>query len=123
MLLLATRFLVEIAGLVALGFIGATVPSETIARVGLGVGLPLALAIAWALVVAPKAGNDLPQRTRQIIGSTLLVGVAVALAITGLPGWGIALAAVTLADHALIVLLGLEDASATLGAIASEGGR
>lgn len=123
MLLLAIRFLVEIAGVIALGVIGATVPNEAALRVVLAICLPLALIVVWGLVVAPKADNTLPQRTRQLIGSALLVGVAVALALAGHPGWGIALAAAVTADHALIVLLGLEDPSATLGAFSLEGGR
>lgn len=123
MLLLAIRFLVEIAGVLGIAFVGATVPSEMIFRVVFGIGLPVALIVVWAMVVAPKADNDLPQRLRQVIGSLLLVGVGIALALAGQPGWGMALAAITLADHGLIALLGLEDPSATLGAMASEGGR
>jgi hypothetical protein len=123
MLLLAIRFLLELAGVAAIGFVGATVPASVLLRVGLGIGLPVALIVVWGLVVAPKADNPLPQRQRQIIGSVLLVGVGVALALAGHPEWGIGLAGTVIVNHALIVLLGLEDAGATLGALASEGGR
>ena len=120
MLLLAIRFLLELAGLAALGVIGASTPGGTLPRVVLGLGLPLALGIVWGLVVAPKARSGLSQRTRQGIGTALLVGVSLALALAGQPWWGIGLAVVVLADHALIVLLGLEDPAAALGAFAAE---
>lgn len=123
MLLLAIRFLAELAGIAALGFIGATVPSETVLRVVLGIGLPLALIVVWGLVVAPKAHNDLPQRVRQVIGTVLLVVVGVALALAGHPLWGIALAAVAIVDQLLVLALGLDDPAATLGSIGANGGR
>lgn len=123
MFLLVIRFAAEIAGLVALGFVGATVPSAPVLRIALGVGLPLALAVIWARVAAPKAHNPLPQRARQLVGTALLVAVGVILALAGQTGWGIGLAAIVLADQALLLALGLDDAAAAFGPVASEGAR
>jgi hypothetical protein len=108
MLLLAIRFLVELAGVAALAFVGATAPSDPVLRVVLGISAPLALVVIWALAVAPKADNPLPLRARELIGTGLLVLVAAALVVTGQPGWGIALAGVVLVDQALILATGAD---------------
>jgi len=121
MLLLAIRFLLELVGLGALAFVGATVPSETALRVVFGIGAPLGLAVVWALVAAPKADNPLPLRTRSLLGSALLVGVGLTLALAGQPAWGIGFAIAVIADQALIVLLGLDESTATIEALATKG--
>jgi hypothetical protein len=122
MIFLAIRFLAELAGVAALAVIGATVPDATAARIALGVGLPLALIVVWGLVAAPKARNGLSQRTRQLIGTALLAGVGVALALAGHPGWGIGLAVIVVADQALVLALGLDDPTAAFNSTASHGG-
>ena len=61
---LALRFLLELALLVALGVWGFTVGGGTITKVVLGIGAPLASAIAWGLFVAPKAPRRLDDPAR-----------------------------------------------------------
>ncbi len=114
MLILAIRFLAELAGVAALGFVGATVPGETPLRVALGIGAPLALIVVWAIIVAPNARNRLPLRVRSLIGTALLVAVGGLLTIAGQPAWGIALVAVVLVDEALSIALGLDHATALM---------
>ena len=121
MLLLAVRFLVELLGFGALALMGATAPSESVWRVVLGIGAPLAFAIAGGLGAAPKAQNGLSLRARSLIGTLLLVGVAVLVALTGQPGWGIAFAAVVVIDQALILAFNLDDVALTLAATAPGG--
>ena len=121
MLLLAIRFLVELLGLAGLAYWGATTPAETVPRIALGIGAPLALAVLWGLVMAPKARNPLPLRVRGLLGTALLVLVAGAVAAAGQPGWGIAFAVVVVVDQALILALGLDDFATTMGAVLPEG--
>lgn len=120
--LLAIRFLLELLGVGAIAYAGATVPAQPAWRFVLGIGAPLALVVIWSLVVAPRADNPIPLRARELIGTGLLVIVAAALAIAGQPGWGVALAAVAMVDQILIIALGVGSPAATLGATALEGG-
>lgn len=80
---LALRFLLELAGIVALWFVGwqasDVLPLRLLAAFG-GAGLLVAL---WAVVVAPKAANRIPQTTRMLIGTALLLGCAGVLALAG----------------------------------------
>jgi hypothetical protein len=105
-MLMATRFLAEVAGVAALAFVGATAPAETAGRIVLGIGAPVALVVLWALVVAPKAANPLPPLARELIGTALLVLVAGILGASGQPEWGIALAIAVLAGQWLVIVLG-----------------
>ncbi len=57
---LALRFIIEISGVVALGYWGFAVSSTTAVRIALGVGTPLVLVIVWAFIVAP--GHTTPSR-------------------------------------------------------------
>ena len=121
MLLLGIRFLVEILGLLALGYWGVMASSDTPWRIALAIGAPLALALAWALVVAPNADNRLPPRARELIGTGLLVLAAGALALAGQPGWAITLAVVVLVDQILILVLDVRGLAGAAGATASNG--
>jgi hypothetical protein len=122
LLLLASRFLVELVGVASLAYVGAVMPGEVPLRIALGIGLPLALIALWALVVAPQAANPIPRRVRELIGTALLVLVAGSLAVAGQPGWGTALAAVVVADQALLLLLGTGHGAASLAHIAGQEG-
>jgi Protein of unknown function (DUF2568) len=53
-------FLLELAMLAALGWWGATTGRSAALDVLLGVGAPLAVAVAWGLFAAPKARVPLP---------------------------------------------------------------
>lgn len=52
---LALAFLLELGVLAALGFWGFSTGSGTIAKVVLGIGLPLAAIVVWGLFGSPKA--------------------------------------------------------------------
>ena len=105
-ILMATRFLAELAGVAALAWLGATAPGGTAGRTALGVLAPLALVVTWALVVAPKARNPLPPLARELIGGALLVLVAGLLAVAGRPAWGIVLGGVVIAGQGLVLARG-----------------
>ncbi len=53
---LAVRFLLELSALGAVGVWGAHTGNTALAKIALGAGLPLALAVVWGKFVAPKAG-------------------------------------------------------------------
>jgi hypothetical protein len=80
---LVLRFLLELAALAALGYWGATWPGSPAARVALGVGTPLAAALAWGTFVAPRARVVLPSAVRMALGLAVLGAAAAALAARG----------------------------------------
>jgi hypothetical protein len=121
MLLLAIRFLAELAGIAALVLVGATAPVQPWLRVVLAIGGPAVLALAWATVVAPRAVNPVPQQVRQLIGTGLLLVVAGLLVATGHPEWGIGYAAVVAIDQLLIIALHPDRQETGAGADAAHG--
>lgn len=103
---LALRFLLELAGIVALGYWGFSASSGTTPRVVLGVGAPLLLIAVWAVVVAPGASNPLPQLARMGLGTVLLELAAGALFVAGHTSLAVAFGVVVLLNAALMVALG-----------------
>ena len=80
---LALRFLLELCALVALGYWGVKSGRTAIAKVALGVGVPLVAAVVWATFVSPQATVDLP-RILVVVLQVLVFGLAAAgLAATG----------------------------------------
>jgi hypothetical protein len=106
MITLATRFLLELAGVGAVAWLGTTAPVDGPARAVVVVAAPIALVVAWGLVVAPKADNPLPLRARELIGTGLLLLVAGALALAGQPVPAAAFATVVVVNQVLLVALG-----------------
>ena len=103
---LALRFIVELIGVGALGFAAYQLPLDGIARIAVTLAAPLALIVAWAIVVAPNARNALTQPQRDALGSGLLVLVAVALAGAGQPTTGLVFGVVVVANWLLGIVLG-----------------
>jgi Protein of unknown function (DUF2568) len=60
---LALKFLLEITALVALGLFGASLATGA-AAVVCGIALPVAAAVLWGLLAAPRARRRLPLRLR-----------------------------------------------------------
>jgi len=76
---LALRFLLELAAFGAVGYWGATVSARAVARVALGVGLPLAAATLWGIFVAPRARVVLSANMRMILGLAVFACATAAL--------------------------------------------
>ncbi len=57
---LALRFLLELCALVALGYWGFKTGGGLMAKIGLGIGAPLAAAVVWGVFVSPQARVQLP---------------------------------------------------------------
>lgn len=105
MLVLATRFIVELVGVAAVAWLGAAAPVPGPARIVLAIAAPLVLVVTWGVVVAPNASNPLPLQVRELLGTGILVAVAAGLALAGHALPAAAYAAVVLADQALLLAL------------------
>ena len=80
---LAARFGLELVGIGAVGLWAASLANGLPMRVSLGALAAVALVVVWALVVAPKAANPIPQDVRVLLGSGLLLLAAGGLALAG----------------------------------------
>ncbi len=70
---MAAHFILELCAIAALGFWGFAAGGERIARIALGIGAPLASAVVWSLLVAPKAS----------VGASSPVRLVLVLAVSG----------------------------------------
>lgn len=99
--LLTVRFLVEVAL-----FVGAL--AVLVAAVGGGVGIVLgivvvvALALLWGLLLSPRRRFDLPLGARVLVEALLMGAVAAGLAVTGHPGFAVALLVAEVVSVALL---------------------
>jgi hypothetical protein len=96
------RFLAELAGFVAIGYVGFMVAAPGPVRVIAGIGAGLALVALWAFVVAPTARNGLTQPQKDVIGTAILLVVAGALAMTGQPTLAVVFAAIVVLNASLL---------------------
>jgi hypothetical protein len=103
---LVLRFGVELGGVVALGYWGATTPSGALERGLLGLGAPVLLIVVWALVAAPRADNELSPAQRKLIGTGLLLLTAGALAAAGQVEPAVVFGSVIAVNAALLLLIG-----------------
>ena len=74
------RFLLELCVLAALAFWGATTRLRLPARIAIAIGLPLIVAVVWALVVSPGARIDLGPLRLVVELAVFAAGVAALLA-------------------------------------------
>ena len=114
---LALRFLLELAGIAALGWVGLQLPLAGIVRWAVVIGLPVALIATWALVVAPNTANGLTQAQKDLIGSALLLAVAVAIALVGQVQVAAGFAILVVANAALLFVIGQDARVALAGAV------
>lgn len=114
---LVLRFLVELAGIGALAWIGLQLPLEGAARWVAVIGLPAILIVTWTLLVAPNTDNGLSQSIKDVIGTVLLLGVAVGIALAGQPQLAIGFGLVVAANAALLFVFGPEARDAFTGAV------
>jgi hypothetical protein len=81
--LLAPRFVLEIALLTALAVAGWRLPEPTWAQVALAVVLPVAAAALWGYVVSPKARAGAPLAVRLAVEIALFATASALLWATG----------------------------------------
>ena len=80
---LALRFLLEVCALIGLGYWGFATGSGAIAKVALGIGVPVVVAIVWGVFVAPRAPVDLPGVLVLILQVLVFGSAAAGIAATG----------------------------------------
>jgi hypothetical protein len=102
--LLAVRFALELAALVALGYWGFTTEGGTVKKIVLGLGAPLLAAVLWGLFASPKArfGNAVRQAAVEI---AVFGSAALALAAARHTQLAVAFAVVAVVDSVLVRLI------------------
>ena len=96
------RSCIEMVMLAAPGLVGGQVGRTAIARVALGVGVPLAAAIFWGLIAAPKARIRLPVAgVLSVKALALSAAAAAAIHSLGRPWLAIGFAVVALINAAI----------------------
>jgi hypothetical protein len=105
---LALRFLLELAGVASVAWWGYQLSADGVPRIALAVAAPIVFVLAWWRVVAPRAVNPIPQPTRVLIGTALLLLAAVALWSAGQPLLAGIFAALVLVNAALMPVLGTQ---------------
>jgi hypothetical protein len=97
-------FLLELAMLAALSYWGFQGEKSVWIKWGLGIGIPLAVAILWGIFLAPRANQRL-----NIIGGTLMsLGLfclaAIALYQTNHPTLAVTLVVIAIVNRVLVIL-------------------
>lgn len=103
---LTVRFIVEMAGVAALGYWAWQTTPDGWLRIGLTIAAPLVFIVVWGAVAAPRATNELTQPQRDVIGTALILLAAGALAVAGQPTLAFVLVAVTVIDWLVLIALG-----------------
>ena len=102
--LLALRFMLELALLAALGVIGWNAFDNTILSVIAAIALVVVAAAAWGALLSPKRRLDVPLALRVVIELCLFIAASAGLWATGYAGAGLALLG---GEVVVIVALGL----------------
>ena len=78
-LLLTVRFGLELAALAALAWWGVRTGESALAKVLLGAGAPLAMAVVWGAFIAPKASFAVPGPVHVALQLAVLAAATAAL--------------------------------------------
>jgi hypothetical protein len=80
---LLLRFLLELCALGAVGYWGFKTGSGMAAKIGLGIGAPLVVAVVWAVFVSPQAPVQLPLVLSLLLQVLVFGSAAAALGASG----------------------------------------
>ncbi len=97
---------VELAALAAFAVWGFTAGPSTALAIVLGVGAPLAFAVVWGLLLAPRARRRLPMPWLLVAKLVLFALATVALAAAGLPALAVVLGSLAAVHLVLATALG-----------------
>jgi hypothetical protein len=101
---LGVRFLLELAMLVALGWVGGEIGSSWVIRVGLAIALPLVAAVVWGMFIAPKAPRRLTDPAKLLVELVLFSAASTGLAAVGYPLLAVVLAVLVVVNTAVLRL-------------------
>lgn len=109
MLILAVRFLLELAALAALGYWGfrAGAGGGLPMKLLLGLGVPLAAAVLWGAFIAPKASFPVTVPIRILLEAAVFGSAAAALYASGHARLALVFVIVAVVDSALVYSLKL----------------
>jgi hypothetical protein len=99
---LGLRFLLELVALVAVGWWGVHVSDSTVAKIVLGLGLPLILAIVWGRFISPKATVKVSRPLWFALQAVIFGAAALALASVWSVAAGIVFAVVVVVNTAIL---------------------
>jgi hypothetical protein len=99
---LGVRFLLELAMLVALGWVGGEIGSSWVVRVTLAIAFPLIAAVLWGMFIAPKAPRRLTDPAKLLVEIVLFSAAAGGLAAVGHPVLAVVLAVVFVVNTAVL---------------------
>jgi hypothetical protein len=102
---LATRFLLKVCALGVLGYWGFTTGGSALAKVRLGIGVPLVAAVAWGTFVAPKALVKVPGAVRLLVEVGVFASATAALYVAGSTRLATALMLAYVLDRVLLIAL------------------
>jgi len=102
----ALRFALELCALAALGYWGFRASNDTLAEWALGLGAPLAFALIWGALVAPKAPYRLQDPARLVVETAVLAAAVLALAAAGSSVLAVVFMFALAVNIGLMVLLG-----------------
>jgi polyferredoxin len=80
---LAISFLLELALVGTVAFWGLSLSMPILGRVLLGLALPTAVVVIWALFMAPRAKRRVPDRWKPVLTLAMFVGVSALLIMNG----------------------------------------
>jgi hypothetical protein len=101
---LALAFFLELAALIALGNWGFQAGAETFTKILLGVGMPLAAIVIWALFGAPRSNRRLPNPWLMLLRAVFFGSGVVAVFAANQPGLGLVFAVLVILNLILIYL-------------------
>ena len=101
---LGVRFLLELAMLVALGWVGGEIGSSWVVRVLLAIAFPLVAAAVWGVFIAPKAQRRLTDPAKLLVELMLFGAAVVGLALVEHPVLAAVLAVVFVVNTAVLRL-------------------
>ena len=99
---LGLAFALELCMLAAFAYWGARTGEGVLAKVALGVGAPLLVAIIWGLFMAPKAAFPLSMPVHTALFLLIFGVAAFALARAGQPTLAIVLAVVSVLNYIMV---------------------
>ncbi len=103
---LAVRLIVELLGVVFVGYWGLNASDDTATCLALGIGAVVVFAVVWGLFLAPNANRGLSNRQKDVIGTIGVLVAAGAVALSGQPTVALIYAVVVLVNAIALRLLG-----------------